>query len=31
MSPEVPEELGWPPVTQLLVHQELADALLLGE
>jgi len=27
----VPEELSWPPLTHLLVHQKLADALLLGE
>jgi hypothetical protein len=31
MCPEVPEELGWPPVTHLLEHLELKDALLLGE
>jgi len=30
-SPEVAAELGWPLVTHLLVHQELVDALLLGE
>ena len=25
------EELSWPPVTHLVVHQQLAGALLLGE
>jgi hypothetical protein len=30
-SPEVAEELSWPPVTHLLVHQQLADALLFEE
>jgi hypothetical protein len=28
---EVAEELSWSPVTNLLMHQKLADVLLLGE
>jgi len=30
-SPEVEKELSRPPVAQLLMHQKLADTLLLGE
>jgi hypothetical protein len=30
-SPEVAQELSRPPIAHLLMHQKLADALLLGE